>query len=202
MAYQRKDAFYRRAKTEGYRSRAAYKLMELNARHRLMRRGDRVLDLGAWPGGWTQVAAECVGETGRVVAIDLVPLAPLPQPWVRLFCADLRDENVRRQIAEAIGGKADLLLSDMAPKLSGIRDRDEAMAAELARLALGAARALLRPGGRLLLKLFDGSETRELIAELRKSFTTVSSIRPEATRKGSAELYALASGYRGEPSSD
>ena len=196
MAYQRKDSYYRRAKSEGYRSRAAYKLMELNSRHRFMRPGDRVVDLGAWPGGWTQVAAECVGEKGRVAAIDLVALDALPQPWVHLFCADLRDENVRRQIFEALGGKADLVLSDMAPKLTGIRDRDEAQAGELARLALDVARDLLRTGGKLLLKLFDGSETRELIAEIRKSFASVSSFRPEATRKGSAELYALASGFR------
>lgn len=199
MAYQRKDAYYRRAKSEGYRSRAAYKLMELNARHRFMRPGDRVLDLGAWPGGWTQVAAEGVGDKGKVVAVDLVALEALPQPWVRLFCADLRDENVRRLIAEALGGKADLVLSDMAPKLTGIRDRDEAQAADLARLALDVARDLLRPGGKLLLKLFDNSETRELIAEIRESFTAVSSFRPEATRKGSAELYALATGFRPAP---
>ena len=196
MAYQRKDAYYRRAKSEGYRSRAAYKLIELNARHRLMRPGDRVVDLGAWPGGWTQVAAECVGEKGRVAAVDLVALDALPQAWVHLFRADLRDENVRRQIVEALGGKADVVLSDMAPKLSGIRDRDEAMASDLARLALEVARELLRPGGKFLLKLFDSSETKELVAEIRKSFSSVSSFRPEATRTGSAELYALASGFR------
>jgi 23S rRNA (uridine2552-2'-O)-methyltransferase len=200
MAYERKDAYYKRAKAEGYRSRAAFKLLELNRRYRLMRSGDRVVDLGAWPGGWLQVAAECVGQRGRVVGIDLVALEPLPQPWVTLFCADLRDENVREKISAAIGGKADLVLSDMAPKLSGIRDRDEAQALELANLALDVARTLLRPGGRLLVKLFDGPETKGLVGRLRNAFASVSTIRPEATRKGSSELYGLASGYR--PASD
>jgi 23S rRNA (uridine2552-2'-O)-methyltransferase len=196
VAYERKDAYYKRAKAEGYRSRAAFKLLELNRRYKLMRPGDRVVDLGSWPGGWVQVAAECVGERGRVVGVDLVALDPLPQPWVSLFCADLRDENVRARIASEIGGRADLVLSDMAPKLSGIRDRDEAQATELARLALDCARHLLRPGGRALVKLFDGSETKQVIDEFRTCFSSVSSIRPEATRKGSSELYAHASGFR------
>jgi 23S rRNA (uridine2552-2'-O)-methyltransferase len=195
VAYRRKDSFYRRAKSEGYRSRAAYKLLEIHRRHRLFRRGDRVIDLGSWPGGWVQVAAECVGEHGRVVGVDLARVEPLPQPQVALFCADLRDENVRRQLAHALGGEADVILSDMAPKLSGVRDRDQALAAELAALALEFARRFLRPGGKLLLKLFDAPETQGLIAELRGVFDAVAILRPEATRKGSAELYALCTGH-------
>jgi 23S rRNA (uridine2552-2'-O)-methyltransferase len=196
VAYQRKDAFYRRAKSEGYRSRAAYKLLELHRRHRIFRRGDRVVDLGAWPGGWLQVAAECVGEGGRVAGIDLVPIDPLPQPWVILFCADLEDENVRAAVATAIGGTADVVLSDMAPKLSGIRDRDEAAASDLARLALAFSQQALRRGGTLVLKLFDGPGTRDLISQIHKSFASVNAVRPEATRKGSSELYVLCGGYR------
>lgn len=197
MGYERKDAFYRRAKAEGYRSRAAYKLVELHRRHKILRRGSRVLDLGSWPGGWLQVAADVVGPGGRVVGVDLVAVDPLPQAWITVIRADLGHENVRQQIDDALGGPADVVLSDMAPKLSGIRDRDEARAEELARLALRLSRVHLRPGGQLLVKLFDGSETPTLLAELRECFGRVNPVRPEATRKGSAELYGICTGFRG-----
>lgn len=196
VAYERKDAYYRRAKSEGFRSRAAYKLLEIDRRLKILRRGDRVVDLGSWPGGWLQVAAAAVGPGGRVVGIDLVAVDPLPEAWVTLFCADLADENVQARIGAALGGPADVVLSDMAPKLSGIRARDEARASELVHLALGFARRHLRPGGRFLVKLFDGPESNQLLAELRKSFGKVKGIRPEATRRGSAELYADCSDYR------
>ena len=199
VAYERKDAYYKRAKAEGYRSRAAFKLVELNRRYKILRPGERVVDLGSWPGGWVQVAAETVGAKGLVVGVDLVALDPLPQAWIRLFCADLRDENVRARIAGEIGGRADVVLSDMAPKLSGIRARDEAQSAELVQLALNSAGQLLRPGGRLLVKLFDGPDTKALVDEFRGSFEQVSTLRPEATRKGSSELYGFAAGFRPPP---
>lgn len=199
VAYERKDAYYKRAKAEGYRSRAAFKLVELNQRNKLLRRRDRVVDLGSWPGGWLQVAAECVGDEGRVVGVDLVPLDPLAQPTVRLFCADLRDENVRAEIRSELGGEADVVLSDMAPKLTGIRARDEAQHNELVHLALDCCQAFLRQGGRALVKLFDGPETKDLVGEFRRHFDQVNSIRPDATRRGSAELYAFASGFRRQP---
>ena len=195
--YRRKDAFYRRAKAAGYRSRAAYKLLELNRSHRLIRPGDRIVDLGAWPGGWLQVAADVVGHHGRVIGVDLQPISPLPQPWVRSVFGDVRDENVQSQITAALGGLADVMLSDMAPKLSGVRDRDEARASELVLLALAVARRLLRPGGRSVIKLFSGGSEGALRSELERNFETVRIARLQATRKGSAEIYALASGYSG-----
>ncbi len=199
MAYERKDAFYRRAKSVGYRSRAAYKLAEMVQRERLIRRGDRVVDLGAWPGGWMQVAAEAVGPEGRVVGVDLVEITPLAQVWARTVFGDVADENVQGRALELLGGQADVLLSDMAPKLSGVRARDEARAAELVHLALGAAVRLLRPGGRMLLKVFTGSDSGDLLRGIAARFDKVRMTRPEATRKGSSELYAVTAGYRPAP---
>lgn len=194
--YDRKDAFYRKAKQEGYRSRAAYKLLELQRTWRFLKPGDRVIDLGAWPGGWTQVAASLVGPTGRVIAIDLVALDPLPVPQVTLIQGDATDPLQQQHMRTLLGGAADVLLSDLAPKLSGIRETDEARGFALCRVARDCAQVLLRPGGTLLLKVFMGSEYKTFLAGLQAAFTTVKVTRPEATRKGSAETYVLASGFK------
>ena len=193
--YQRKDSFYRRAKSAGYRSRAAYKLIELDRRFGFLRPGDRVVDLGAWPGGWLQVAAERVGARGVVVGVDLTPIAPLPPPVV-CVTGDLRSTETLAKILERCGQQADVVLSDMAPKLSGVRAADQARADELVACAFEAALALLRPGGRLLLKLFQNKGTAAWMARLEQHFESVRATRPEATRAGSAELYAIAIGFR------
>ena len=198
MAYQRKDAFYKKAKAAGYRSRAAYKLLERNRAWRFVRRGDRVIDLGAWPGGWLQVASAAVGPSGRVVGIDLVRLDPLPQANVHLIHGDANDPSSQREMLDVLGGPADVMLSDMAPKLSGVREKDEARAAELSRLALHSCARLLEPGGALFLKTFMNADRPALMAELRAAFENVRTSRPEATRKGSTETYVLAGGYKGE----
>lgn len=198
MAYQRKDAFYKKAKAAGYRSRAAYKLLERNRAWRFVQRGDRVIDLGAWPGGWLQVASAAVGPSGRVVGIDLVRLTPLPQANVHLIHGDANDPSRQREMLNVLGGPADVVLSDMAPKLSGVRETDEARAAALSRLALHNCAKLLEPGGVLFLKTFMNAERQAFVAELRAAFEKVQTTRPEATRKGSAETYVLASGYKGE----
>ena len=197
MAYQRKDAFYARAKGEGYRSRAAYKLLELAQRFRLIGLGDRVVDLGAWPGGWLQVAAQLVGPQGVVVGVDLQPIDPLPQRAVSTVVGDARSDTVLEEVRRRCGGRVDIVLSDMAPKLSGIRDRDTAQAMVLAESALDIAGRLLGAGGRLVLKIFTAEETAELVKAARASFQSVKLTRPEATRKGSAELYLIGIGYRG-----
>lgn len=196
MTYERKDTFYKKAKQEGYRSRSAYKLIELNKEFRFLKPGDRVVDLGSWPGGWVQVAASVVGETGGVVGIDLVALEPVSLTQVTLFQGDATDPVQREKILTALGGPADVVLSDMAPKLSGIRERDDARAMELCRAALACAQAVLRPGGALVVKVFMGEEYRAFLAHLRATFTLIKIARPEATRRGSAETYVLASGLR------
>ena len=194
--YDRKDAFYHKAKREGYRSRAAYKLLELNREFHLLKPGQRVIDLGSWPGGWVQVAAEVVGPTGKVIGIDLVALEPLPLTNVTLLQGDVTDPVQQEKMLALLGGPADVLLSDMAPKLSGLREVDEARAIALCRAALSCALILLRPGGTLLLKVFMGPEHKKFLAELRTAFATVKTTRPEATRKGSAETYVLALGRK------
>ena len=193
--YKRKDAFYKKAKQAGYRSRAAYKLFELSHNFGLLRAGQRVIDLGAWPGGWLQVAAELVGPRGRVVGIDLVPIDPLKTGNVTVVQGDATDPDQQRRLLSLLDGPADILLSDMAPKLSGVRERDEAQAQELSRAAVACATRLLRPGGSLLLKAFMDSGYPALLAALRASFATVKTTKPQATRKGSAETYIIASGF-------
>lgn len=194
--YDRKDTFYKRAKREGYRSRSAYKLLELNQEFRFLKPGDRVVDCGSWPGGWVQVAAGLVGPNGKVVGIDLVALDPLPLANVSLLQGDATDPLQQEKILALLGGPADVLLSDMAPKLSGIRDADEARSLELCYAALSCARTLLRPGGTLLVKVFMGPEYKTFLAKLRSAFASVKVTRPHATRKGSAETYVLAVGLQ------
>jgi 23S rRNA (uridine2552-2'-O)-methyltransferase len=198
MAYRRKDSFYARAKAAGYRSRAAYKLAELARRYRVIGRGDHVVDLGAWPGGWLQVAAELVGPTGVVVGIDLQPIERLPEPTVSTIVGDASDPAVQQEVVGRCRGRVDVLLSDMAPKLSGVRDRDSAQAAELAASACELAERILRPGGRLILKLFTGADSDDVVRRVRQGFESVRLTRPEATRKGSAELYLVCLGRRGK----
>lgn len=195
--YERKDALYRRAKQEGLRSRAAYKLSELQRRLRLIRRGDAVVDLGAWPGGWLQVAADLVGANGRVLGIDVVPLAPLADTRVLVLEADAADPTLAARARELLGRPADVVLSDLAPKLTGIAPRDAARSAELLEAARRFALAILRPGGSLVAKTFGGAEMEAARAQLRHSFGKVRLVGLDATRKGSSELYLVATDYRG-----
>lgn len=192
--YERKDRYYRQAKAEGLRSRAAFKLEDV-ARD-LIRPGDRVVDLGAWPGGWLQVAARRVGAAGRVVGVDLRPIAPLGLRNVCTIVGDAADPQTLAQVREALGGPADVVLSDMAPALTGVKTHDQARAEALVREALAAARVLLRPGGRMVCKLFMGPGYGRLVAEIEGVFERVSVTRSQATRKGSAELYAIARGFK------
>jgi 23S rRNA (uridine2552-2'-O)-methyltransferase len=201
MSYRRKDAYYRRARAAGYRARSAYKLLQLNSRFRLLRRGDVVVDLGAWPGGWLQVALEAVGPKGRVVAVDLVAIDPLPAPNLRVVSGDVRDPSTWRTVLERLGHPADVVLSDLAPKLTGIRETDEARSAELLAAVLEMLPTVLRPGGYLLIKLFMGGAFDLAAAELQRCFEDFRTTRPEATRKASAELYGVGRGYRGLPAS-
>ena len=199
MTYRPKDSYHRRARAAGYRARSAYKLIELADRFRLLRRGDHVVDLGAWPGGWLQVAVERIGADGRAVGVDVVPIDPLPAANVDSMSGDVRDPAVVRAVRERLGRAADLVLSDLAPKLTGVAATDEARQSELGTAVLAALPDLLQPHGRLVMKVFMGPDQPALLARLQTLFDEVRTTRAEATRRGSAELYAVCTGYRGQP---
>jgi 23S rRNA (uridine2552-2'-O)-methyltransferase len=196
MTYKPQDRFYKKAKQEGYRSRAAYKLLELQQRFRLMRPGDVVVDLGAAPGGWLQVAARFVGQSGKVIGVDLQPIETLREPNVIFLEGNITAPEISKKIAELVQRKADCVLSDLAPRLSGIRDADAARCLELNRTALAVATALLRPGGSFLTKSFVNQELHTFTLELKKHFHSVQRTRPEATRQGSSEFYFLAKDFQ------
>ena len=197
MTYKPHDRFFKQAKREGYRSRAAYKLLELQQRFRLMKPGDFVVDLGAAPGGWLQVAAELVGASGKVIGVDLQPIETFRQSSIFLLQGDITEAATQEKIKEMLGGPAHCVLSDMAPKLSGIRDADTARCLELNRAALTVATQLLRPRGSLLLKSFVSDDLQIFTQELKKSFASVQRTRPEASRQGSSEFYFCAKDFRG-----
>lgn len=196
MAYKPQDRYFKKAKQEGYRSRAAYKLLELQERYRIIKPGDSVIDLGAAPGGWLQVAAKVVGSHGKVVGVDLQPIQALPERNVILLTGDIASAEIQAQIKQLIGGPAHCVLSDLAPKLSGIRDADTARCLELNRTALAVAVELLRLNGSLLVKSFVSNDLQLFTAELKQYFSAVQRTKPEATRQGSSEFYFLASGFK------
>jgi 23S rRNA (uridine2552-2'-O)-methyltransferase len=191
-----KDPYVQRSRAEGYRSRASYKLLEIARADRLIRKGDVVVDLGAAPGGWSQVAAELAGDTGVVVASDILPMDALAD--VHFIQGDFTEEAVLAEVLAALGARrADLVMSDMAPNMSGIRDVDQPRAMLLAELALEFARSTLRPGGTFLCKLFHGEDFDDYIRSLRAAFGSVATRKPDASRGRSREVYALARQFRG-----
>lgn len=186
----------RKARSEGYRSRAAFKLIEINTRDRLLIPGARVIDLGAAPGGWSQVAAQKVGAAGRVIAVDLLEIAPIS--GVTVFRGDFRQQDVQALLAAALGGqKADLVLSDLSPNISGIASADQARAAELVRMAVEFCRSQLKPAGAFLVKVFQGEEFAGILKEMKSVFRDVRTIKPSASRDESRETYLLARGLKG-----
>ncbi len=191
-----KDPYVRRARAEGYRSRAAYKLVEIDRRDKLLRPGARVVDLGAAPGGWSQVAAGKAGAGGYVIAVDLLEIAPIS--GVTVLRGDFRALEVQAQIVAALAGrKADVVLSDLSPNISGIASADQARAAELVRMALNFCRAQLKPGGAFLVKVFQGGEFAGLLKEMKALFQDVRTLKPSASREESRETYLLARGLKG-----
>ena len=192
----RADSYVRQAKQRGYRSRAAFKLIELDAVERLLRPGQLVLDLGAAPGGWAQVAAERIQPGGRVVAVDLLALAPLAH--VEAIQGDFRQSAVKCEIRRRIDGReVDLVISDMAPNLTGVKITDQAAAQALAIEAIRFAAEIMSAQARLVLKVFHGSELAGVIEHARKHFASVRTVKPKASRSRSAETYLLASGRGG-----
>ena len=196
--YRRKDAFYQRAKREGYRSRAAYKLDEIQRSQGLLRPGQRVADLGCWPGGWLQVAAAEVGPRGRVAGIDITAIDP-PLDLTNVFSSigDLAAPGCADAILEALAGPADVVLCDAAPKLTGVRPTDRAREEALLEAVEALLPRILRPRGDLLLKILEGPEAQQVERRIRARFERAKAVRPAATRKGSTERYLLARGYEG-----
>ncbi len=195
--YDRKDHFYEKAKEEGYRSRAAYKLKELQKKFNIIKRGSKILDLGSWPGGWTQVSAELTGESGLVVSLDLKECDDFGLSNVKCVVGDARDDEVLQRCFEAAGGKLDLLLSDMSPKLTGIREVDHAASVGCAELARYVAQQALTVGGGLVIKVFKSNETEIFVKETRPLFNTIKREELDSTRKTSNEFYLVCLGFKG-----
>lgn len=191
------DPWVQRAKAEGWRSRAAFKLMEIDDKDKLIRRGGIVVDLGCTPGGWSQVARKRLGTTGRVIGLDLLPLEPM-LPGVEFLQGDFHDAAVLKQVEDTLhGAKVDLVLSDMAPNMSGIPLSDQARSIHLAELALDFAANHLQPQGAFVVKVFQGSGFAEYVVAMRQVFVKVVTRKPDASRGRSSELYLLGVGLKG-----
>ncbi len=191
---QLNDPYVEQARRLGYRSRSAFKLAEMDDKLRLIGRGARVLDLGAAPGGWAQVVLERAGETGRLVGLDLLEVAPLA--GAVFLQGDVRDPEATAPLSLALGGPADLVLSDMAADTTGHAATDHLRTMALVEAALDIAETLLAPGGSFVAKVIQGGTERQLLARLKRGFTKVRHVKPPASRKESAELYVVATGFR------
>lgn len=190
--YDPRDFYFRQAHKDGLRARSAYKIEEILDRHRLLAPGDKVLDLGAAPGGWLQVMGRRVGPKGRVVGVDLVPIRPLPEmPWVTTAALDIRAPDFKEALVRLEPGPFDLVTSDMAPKTSGIKAQDEARSLELSELALATAERLLPKGGGFVCKVFMGADFTGFVERCEITFDAVRVLRPKATRERSFEHYVI-----------
>ncbi|MFP6640374.1 MAG: RlmE family RNA methyltransferase [Myxococcota bacterium] len=199
----RKDHFHQRAKREGFRSRAVYKLAQLQGAHRVLRSGQKVVDLGCWPGGWLEEASRAVGARGRVVGVDLQAIdPPLELNNVVALVGDLTDPGIADRVLETLGGPCHVLLSDAAPKLSGVRETDDAAEECLLEAIESLLAGLLRDRGDLLVKLLECPDAQAFQRRLRERFESVKTVKAAATRKGSRERYLLARGFQGAESID
>ncbi len=197
--YDPRDFYFRQAKKQGLRARSAFKIEEILQRHRLLGRGESVLDLGAAPGGFLQVLAERVGPGGAAVGVDLEPIRNLGKPWVKTAVVDLLAPEAVERIRALHPGRFRLVTSDMAPKTIGVKVTDEARSLELVRMALRVAEETLARGGALVAKVFMGGDFPALKREFAERFAEVHVVRPQATREHSYEVYVLGKGYRGAP---
>jgi len=189
------DHYVQMAKKDGYRARAAYKLLEINEKDKLIRPGTVLADLGSTPGSWSQVAARIVGESGKVFALDILPMDPVPN--VAFIQGDFREEEILAQFVALLQGRAlDLVISDMAPNISGMSAIDQARSFHLTELALEFARDHLKPGGSFLVKVFQGSEFQSYLKAMRALFSEVVTRKPKASRDRSSEVYLLGKGRR------
>jgi 23S rRNA (uridine2552-2'-O)-methyltransferase len=192
---QLNDPYVARAKKEGLRSRAAYKLIEMDERYHLLKPGQKIIDLGAAPGGWSQYAIKKIGPKGRVIGIDLLDIDPIP--GVEFTVMDFLAEDAPARLIEMLGSEADGVMSDMAANTTGHKKTDHLKIVGLAELAIHFATEVLAPGGFFVAKVFQGGTEGDLLTMLKRDFKTVRHVKPDASRAGSAELYVLATGFRG-----
>jgi len=192
---QLNDPYVRAAKAEGYRSRAAFKLVELDNKFRFLKKGARVLDLGAAPGGWMQVALKKVGETGKIVGVDILEMEPMA--GATTLQADMLEADTPDLLKRELGGQADVVLTDMAAPTTGHRATDHLRTVALFEAALDVANDVLKPGGVFVGKVFQGGASGELLARVKKMFRDVKHVKPPASRAESVELYLVATGFRG-----
>jgi 23S rRNA (uridine2552-2'-O)-methyltransferase len=193
--YEPHDKFYRKARAMGLPSRAAFKIEEILARNRLVPKNAKIVDLGCAPGGWLAILAQAVGPGGRVVGVDLAPVKNPPAGAITI-AGDILDAFVAARVANELGGRANLVTSDLAPKLTGIAARDEARSRELIDAALAFAIAILAPGGAMVAKLFMGAEFKQVVDSFKRHFVNVEVTRTKASRPGSSELYIVARDFR------
>jgi 23S rRNA (uridine2552-2'-O)-methyltransferase len=192
---QLNDPYVARAKREGWRSRAAFKLIEIDDKYHLLKQGARVVDLGAAPGGWSQVAVKRIGPKGRIIGIDLLDIEPIA--GVEFTVMDFLEPDAPEKLRAMLGGPADVVMSDMAANATGHKKTDHLKIVALAELAIEFAREVLAPGGSFVAKVLQGGTEGSLLTDLKKDFSLVKHVKPAASRKDSAELYVLATGFRG-----
>ena len=193
---RRRDQFYRRAKKEGYRSRAVFKLIEIDGKFKIFREGYKVVDLGSAPGGWLQYAAEAVGNKGFVFGVDIREITPLPYRNVKTIKMDVFDEKLEEIVLKNFGSRVDVVLSDLSPNISGVWEVDVARNVEMCERVIDFSDKVLRRNGKLILKVFEGTDTKRVINQLKKRFTSVRLFKPSASRKKSAELYLICLGFK------
>jgi 23S rRNA (uridine2552-2'-O)-methyltransferase len=189
---RKKDYYYQKAKAENYRSRATYKLSQTAMKYHFIQRGDVVVDLGAAPGGWIQAARKIAGNRGFVLGVDLKPIEPFPQEYVRTIVGDMTEPETLQQILDLLPRKADVVISDASPNISGIWEVDHARQIDLAHQALQVALKILRPSGNFFVKVFEGDMLSDFIKTAEKHFEIVKLIKPKASRAKSSEMYLLA----------
>jgi 23S rRNA (uridine2552-2'-O)-methyltransferase len=193
---RKREYYYKKAKAENYRSRATYKLVQANEKHGFINRNDVVVDLGAAPGGWIQAARKMVGKHGFVLGVDLKPIEPFTQEYIRTIIADLTESGVEEQILSFLPRKADVVISDAAPNITGVWEVDHARQIDLANKAMEIAQRILKPNGNFFVKVFEGDLLNEFIQTVKQHFDLVKIMKPQASRAKSSEMYVLALGLR------
>lgn len=193
---RKNEEYYKLAKKQDYRSRSSFKLLQLNRKFKIIRKGDSVIDLGAAPGGWSQVSLEAVGEEGLVIGVDLNKIRSFPDANFWEVRGDFTQEDVIQEIERILQGKAQVILSDASPQLSGIKDLDQLRSIDLAWSVMKMSKKILKKNGKLIMKVFQGEGFPELIRDMKKYFRVVKTTKPPSSKKGSAEMYIVARGFK------